>query len=124
MRTWVDDQQRNRTQMQVEADSVGDYLAFGWSHFNRGHESPWNATRRQAEGEAAQPDVDGYAGRGRPGCRGLFGGRHGPTRASRRMADADFERLASDPRAQPEVAAVFGDHPWTCHRRAPHRVIG
>ena len=60
MRTWVDDQQRNRTQMQVEADSVGHDLAFGWSHFNRGDQSPWNATRRQADGEAARPDVDAY----------------------------------------------------------------
>ena len=47
MRTWVDDQQRNRVQMQVEADSVGHDLAFGWSHFNRGDQSPWNATRRR-----------------------------------------------------------------------------
>ena len=31
MRSWVDDQQRNRVQMQVEADSVGHDLAFGWS---------------------------------------------------------------------------------------------
>ena len=60
MRTWVDDQQRNRTQMQVEADSVGHDLAFGWSHFNRGDQSPWNATRRQAEDEAPRPDGDPY----------------------------------------------------------------
>ena len=60
MRTWVDDQQRNRVQMQVEADSVGHDLAFGWSHFNRGDQSPWNATRRQADGEATPQDVDAY----------------------------------------------------------------
>jgi single-strand DNA-binding protein len=108
MRTWVDDQQRNRTQMQVEADSVGHDLAFGWSHFNRGDQSPWNATRRQAEGEAAQPDVDAYEdvdeqeALGSPEADGDTADPREPA-----MADADFERLASDLGAQPEVAAVF-----------------
>ena len=115
MRTWVDDQQRNRTQMQVEADSVGHDLAFGWSHFNRGDQSPWNATRRQAEGEGALPDVDAYEDvddqdaaaelDGDTGDTGDTGDPRDPRDPA--MADADFERLASDLGAQPEVAPVF-----------------
>jgi single-strand DNA-binding protein len=114
MRTWVDDQQRNRTQMQVEADSVGHDLAFGWSHFNRGDQSPWNATRRQAEGEAALPDVDAYEDAddqdaladSDPGDPGDPSDPRDPS-SEPAMADADFERLASDLGAQPEVAPVF-----------------
>src|ERR1700722_11826441 len=104
MRTWVDDQQRNRTQMQVEADSVGHDLAFGWSHFNRGDQSPWNATRRQAEGEAVQPDVDAYEDADEQDAAASGGDTADPREPA--MADADFERLASDLGAQPEVAPV------------------
>ena len=112
MRTWVDDQQRNRTQMQVEADSVGHDLAFGWSHFNRGDQSPWNATRRQAEGEAARPDLDAYEDADDQDAlarRARRPRRRGDPRDPRdpAMADADFEKLASDLGAQPDVAPVF-----------------
>ncbi len=60
-RTWVDDQQRTRTQMQVEADSVGHDLSFGWSHFNRGANTSWAAVRAQADGEVARQDLDASA---------------------------------------------------------------
>ena len=54
-RTWVDDQQRTRTEMQVEADSVGHDLSFGWSRFNRGVQVPPPGSRRGIdEGEAAR----------------------------------------------------------------------
>jgi single-strand DNA-binding protein len=111
MRTWVDDQQRNRVQMQVEADSVGHDLAFGWSHFNRGDQSPWNSSRRQAEGaegEAPRRDVDAYEDADEldavdpadvPDDAG--------DRSDRAIADADFEKLTSDLGAQPDVAPVF-----------------
>ena len=108
MRTWVDDQQRNRVQMQVEADSVGHDLAFGWSHFNRGDQSPWNATRRQAEGEGARPDVDAYEDvddQDAMEAAEAADGAGDPREPA--MADADFQRLASDLGAQPEVAPVF-----------------
>jgi single-stranded DNA-binding protein len=108
MRTWVDDQQRNRVQMQVEADSVGHDLAYGWSHFNRGDQSPWNATRRQAEGEAPRPDVDAYedADDQDPVDVAEAADRAGdPDEPA--MADADFEKLTSDLGAEPEVAPVF-----------------
>jgi single-strand DNA-binding protein len=117
MRTWVDDQQRNRTQMQVEADSVGHDLAFGWSHFNRGDQSPWNATRHQTDAEAGRPDVDVYedaddpdglgaAGPGEPGDLGEPGQAAGDPREPA-MADADFEQLTSDLGVQPDIAPVF-----------------
>ena len=108
MRTWVDDQQRNRVQMQVEADSVGHDLAYGWSHFNRGDQSPWNATRRQAEGEAPRPDVDAYEDADdQDPADAVEGPDHAGDPDEPAMADADFEKLASDLGAEPDVAPVF-----------------
>jgi single-stranded DNA-binding protein len=110
MRTWVDDQQRNRVQMQVEADSVGHDLAFGWSHFNRGDQSPWNATR-QAEDEAARSDVDAYE---EPDDLDALDPREASEASEGAgdprepaMADADFEKLTSGLGAQPDVAPAF-----------------
>src|SRR6202012_3463584 len=34
--SWVDSQQRPRSTLEIEADSVGHDLAYGWSHFQRG----------------------------------------------------------------------------------------
>jgi single-strand DNA-binding protein len=117
MRTWVDDQQRNRVQMQVEADSVGHDLAFGWSHFNRGDQSPWNSTRRQPEGEAARQDPEMYEDAdesdalGAPDNPGARDGADAPYGADdsgdSEMADADFGKLTSDLGAQPSVAPAF-----------------
>jgi len=108
MRTWVDDQQRNRVQMVVEADSVGHDLAFGWSHFNRGDQSPWNSTRRQAEGEAPRPDVDAYED---ADDQDAVDAAEGPDIAgdpiAPAIADADFQKLTSDLGAQPDVAPAF-----------------
>ncbi len=56
-RTWVDDQQRTRTEMQVEADSVGHDLSFGWSRFNRGVQISPERRRAIDEGEAARHDM-------------------------------------------------------------------
>jgi single-strand DNA-binding protein len=108
MRTWVDDQQRNRVQMVVEADSVGHDLAFGWSHFNRGDQSPWNSTRRQAEGEAPRPDVDAYED---ADDQDAVDAAEAPDIAgdpiAPAIADADFQKLTSDLGAQPDVAPAF-----------------
>jgi single-strand DNA-binding protein len=35
-RSWLDNQQRQRTVLEIEADSLGHDLAYGWSHFLRG----------------------------------------------------------------------------------------
>ncbi len=44
MNTWVDSQQRTRTTLEIEADSLGHDLAYGWSHFLRGVASAVRAT--------------------------------------------------------------------------------
>lgn len=56
-RTWVDDQQHTRVELEVEADSVGHDMSFGWSRFNRGvHLSP-GAASDQANGEALRQQM-------------------------------------------------------------------
>jgi single-strand DNA-binding protein len=108
MRTWVDDQQRNRVQMQIEADAVGHDLAFGWSHFNRGDQSPWNATRNKADSVATGPDIDAYEDADDQDAQDGAEARDGVgERGDPVVADADFEKLASDLGAEPDVAPVF-----------------
>jgi single-strand DNA-binding protein len=58
-RTWTDDQQRPRVQIEVEADSVGHDLAFAWSFVNRGARAPQNAMETLANGEMARAGLDG-----------------------------------------------------------------
>jgi single-strand DNA-binding protein len=36
MNTWVDAQQQPRAALEIEADSIGHDLAYGWTHYNRG----------------------------------------------------------------------------------------
>jgi single-strand DNA-binding protein len=127
-RTWVDDQQRTRMQLQVEADSVGHDLAYGWSNFNRGAQTGWNEARRQADGEVARQDLDAMvdaqgdgderdeadalrdseladpgmanAGIADPGVAdsGV---------ADPEMSDDDFEKLAAGIGAQAEIAPTY-----------------
>jgi single-strand DNA-binding protein len=56
-RNWLDDQQRVRTEVLIEADSVGHDLAFGWSRFNRGLHTPASAMRGLEHGEAIRQDM-------------------------------------------------------------------
>ncbi len=132
-RTWVDDQQRTRTQMQVEADSVGHDLAYGWSHFNRGAQtSPWNSAREQADGEVARQDLDAIVDARTTGARWPTSGWRAPGWptpgsptprmtdlgvsdlgmadpgiAGPEMSDADFEKLATGLGAQAEIAPTY-----------------
>jgi single-strand DNA-binding protein len=127
-RTWVDDQQRTRTQLQVEADSVGHDLAYGWSNFIRGAKTGWNEVRAQADGEVARQDLDamvdaqgdgderdeadtlrdseladrgmGNAGIADPGI--ADSGIPDPE-----MSDDDFEKLAAGIGAQAEIAPTY-----------------
>ena len=56
-RTWLDDQQHTRVELEVDADSVGHDMSFGWSRFNRGvHVSP-SVARGIAQGEAFRHDM-------------------------------------------------------------------
>ena len=78
MRTWTDDQQRSRIQVQVEADSVGHDLSFGWSHFNRGVQAPRNTAQGLADGEMSRQDgPNSPEGDGGPSDAGLSGGPSG-----------------------------------------------
>jgi single-strand DNA-binding protein len=56
-RTWVDEQQHTRIELEIEADSVGHDMSFGWSHFNRGVHVPPSAARALANGEAVRQQM-------------------------------------------------------------------
>jgi single-strand DNA-binding protein len=56
-RTWVDEQQHTRVDLEIEADSVGHDMSFGWSHFNRGVHIPQGAMQGQANGEAVRQEM-------------------------------------------------------------------
>jgi len=56
-RSWLDDQQRVRMEVEIEADSVGHDLAFGWSRFNRGLHTPPSVMESLAQGEAIRQDM-------------------------------------------------------------------
>ena len=69
--TWVDSQQQTRTTLEIEADSLGHDLAYGWSHFLRGvRQQPRDEAggdggelARQDTGLAGEVNGDGaYAG--------------------------------------------------------------
>jgi len=52
---WVDNQQRPRETIEIEADSLGHDLAYGWSHFLRGSHPSGRAG--VSAGEAARQDT-------------------------------------------------------------------
>jgi single-strand DNA-binding protein len=127
-RTWTDDQQRTRTQMQVEADSVGHDLAYGWSNFNRGAQTSWNSVREQADGEVARQDLDAMvdaqsdgdeqdeadalrdsemADSGMADSGMADPGMADSGVADPEMSDADFEKLAAGLGAQAEIAPTY-----------------
>jgi single-strand DNA-binding protein len=63
MNRWVDNQQRPRENLEIEADSVGHDLAYGWSHFLRGSRPQSERADGVNEGEMARQDT-GPAGPG------------------------------------------------------------
>jgi single-strand DNA-binding protein len=73
MNTWVDNQQRQRSSLEIEADSLGHDLAYGWTHFLRGTRPQPGRAEGVNAGEMARQDTgpsapdgdysaDGYAG--------------------------------------------------------------
>jgi single-strand DNA-binding protein len=58
MRTWTDSQQRLRETVEIEADSVGHDLAYGWSHFLRGTQTQPADRAALDGGEAARQDLE------------------------------------------------------------------
>ncbi|MGH3282273.1 MAG: single-stranded DNA-binding protein [Trebonia sp.] len=58
MNQWVDAQQRRQSRMEIEADSLGHDLAYGWSRFLRGTRSQGERADEVNAGEAARQDID------------------------------------------------------------------
>jgi single-strand DNA-binding protein len=56
MNQWVDNQQRPRSTLEIEADSLGHDLAYGWAIYQRGSRSPAGRADVDA-GETARQDV-------------------------------------------------------------------
>lgn len=56
MNTWVDSQQRPRATLEIEADTVGHDLTYGWSHYMRGMQSSRNSGDVNS-GEMARQDT-------------------------------------------------------------------
>jgi single-strand DNA-binding protein len=56
-RTWLDNQQRHRSVLEIEADSLGHDLSFGWSHFLRGSRPLPGGPAAVNAGELARQDL-------------------------------------------------------------------
>jgi single-strand DNA-binding protein len=56
MSTWVDNQQRPRSTLEIEADTIGHDLAHGWSHYMRGTRPSGNGAAVNS-GEMARQDT-------------------------------------------------------------------
>ena len=57
MNTWVDSQQRPRATLEIEADSVGHDLAYGWTHYLRGSRPQTERSDGVNAGEQARQDT-------------------------------------------------------------------
>jgi single-strand DNA-binding protein len=57
MNHWVDSQQRPRATLEIEADSLGHDLAYGWSHFLRGSRPQSGRADGVSAGEMARQDI-------------------------------------------------------------------
>jgi single-strand DNA-binding protein len=107
-RTWVDDQQRTRVEIEVDADSVGHDMSFGWSHFNRGvHVSP-SVARALAQGEAVRQDMgpdpdlpEDTEFTGGPDDYGDYGSMPGDGELSDESTFADLTRDLGQPVGEP-----------------------
>ncbi|HEY0936392.1 MAG TPA: single-stranded DNA-binding protein [Trebonia sp.] len=65
-RQWVDNLQQTQTRLEIEADSLGHDLAYGWSHFLRGTRPQAGSQAGVNAGEAARQDL-GPSGPGQGG---------------------------------------------------------
>lgn len=97
-RSWMDDQQRVRTEWEIEADSVGHDLAYGWSHFNRGAHTPPGVVAAIERGEAIRqgmapdpelPDDPPFADDGDDGDTGDMSGADAADGAAVSAAEAE-----------------------------------
>lgn len=58
MNTWVDNQQRQRSALEIEADSLGHDLAYGWTHYLRGTRPQPGRAEGVNAGEVARQDTE------------------------------------------------------------------
>ncbi len=56
MNSWVDSQQRRRASLEIEADSLGHDLAYGWTHYLRGSRPQADRSPGVNAGELARQD--------------------------------------------------------------------
>lgn len=96
MSTWVDNQQRPRSALEIEADTIGHDLAHGWSHFLRGTRSSGNSAADS--GEMARQDT---------GAADSGNGDDAPISVLRATGTDEFEEAAPSPGelAQPQGQA-------------------
>lgn len=57
MNNWVDNQQRQRSTLEIEADSLGHDLAYGWTHYLRGTRPQPGRAEGVNAGEMARQDT-------------------------------------------------------------------
>jgi len=57
MNRWVDSENRTRSSLEIEADSLGHDLAYGWSHFLRGSRPQPEVAAGIDAGEMARQDL-------------------------------------------------------------------
>jgi single-strand DNA-binding protein len=55
---WVDSEQRPRERLEIEADSLGHDLSYGWTHFLRGVQQRPGGQAALNAGEAARQDLE------------------------------------------------------------------
>jgi single-strand DNA-binding protein len=110
MNNWVDSEQRPRSTLEIEADSLGHDLAYGWSHYLRGTRSQSERADGVNAGEMARQDVgsanpefgdDEYSGEGDPG----------ESRADEAALTPGDHADSADPadRAEPRYPGLSGD---------------
>jgi single-strand DNA-binding protein len=101
MRSWLDNEQRPRTRVEVEADSIGHDLTYGHSIFTRGERARPGAMAGLAAGEQARQDLAAPDG-------------DGPADDDVRYADemdaAAPDAIATDAVAEPVVAELTRDY--------------
>jgi single-strand DNA-binding protein len=117
-RQWVDDAQRPRISIEIEADSLGHDLSYGWSHFMRGSRPQPEGPAALNAGEAARQDLGPTSADDQfpPLSDHEYPGGEWAAAETAVVTDSEHERFGSlslpdqspgsDEGAQPEPAAV------------------
>jgi single-strand DNA-binding protein len=104
MNHWIDNQQRSRATLEIEADSIGHDLTYGWSHFLRGSRSQSGRPADVNAGEMARQDYesadagdadDEYSADGDPGESTTAAFAHGD------QVDSAYPGFRDDPSGDP-----------------------